>query len=71
MEIDISKYGSYFHDGRILEMEHGIKSIVFALEGAELDPDDIVDDLPLSTDDRLRGRLHLDHVSKILLGDSE
>jgi hypothetical protein len=69
--INIQKYGDFFHDGRILKIQHNKDKISFALESAEIDLDDISDNLPLSTDDRLRGRLHLDRVLKILLNGKE
>jgi hypothetical protein len=37
---------------------------------AEMDPDDVVDAIPLSSDNRFKGHLHIRNISSIILDDA-
>lgn len=74
MDIDktiISKYTSYFHDGSLVEIEYGKNNaeLILTMESAEVDPEDIKDPIPLSEDDRIKGKLHLKGVKNIYIND--
>lgn len=69
-EIDISKYDGYFHDGSILAIDHQGDKIIFSMTSAEMHEEDLQDNIPLSKDDPfkcLRGKLHVEGISKILI----
>jgi hypothetical protein len=60
--VDLKKYTSFFHDGSIVAIYHVRKKITLTMESAEMDAEDIKDDIILSKDDRIRGRLHIEGV---------
>lgn len=69
-KIDISKYEGYFHDGSILTINHQRNQIIFSITSAEMDEEDLQDDITLSKDDPfkcLRGKLHIEGIKKILI----
>ena len=63
----ISKYASYFHDGSLVTIEYGKNDaeLILTMESAEIDPEDIRDPIPLSKDDRIKGKLHLKGIKSI------
>jgi hypothetical protein len=67
----ISKYTSYFHDGSLVAIEYGKNNaeLILTMESAEVDPEDIKDPIPLSEDDRIKGKLHLKGVKNIYIND--
>lgn len=69
----ISKYTSYFHDGSLVAIEYGKNNVelILSMESAEVDPEDIKDTIPLSNDDRIKGKLHLKGVKNIYINDEK
>lgn len=63
--MDIARYTSYFHDGEISEITHTKNNIEMVLKSAEVDPT-IVNDIPLSKDNRIQGKLHIMGIDTIL-----
>ena len=49
---DISKYTDFFHDGSIIDIHHTGDHMVILMASAEIDEEDITDDIILSKDDR-------------------
>lgn len=64
-KIDIFKYKDFFHDGALLGIEHQEKTIVLAMQSAEVDPEELPGPIALSSDDRIKGKLHLKGVKNI------
>ena len=64
-EMDIARYTSYFHDGEILDIKHINNNIEMTLKSAEVDAT-IVNDVLLSADNRINGKLHIIGVKLIL-----
>ena len=69
----ISKYTSYFHDGSLVAIEYGKNDteLTLTMESAEVDPEDINDPIRLSTEDRIKGKLHLNGISSICINDEK
>ncbi len=63
--MDISKYTGYFHDGGLIDIRHMDNKIELLLFSAEMDPEDLREDIPLGQDDCITGILHLDGIKKI------
>lgn len=63
--MDIARYTSYFHDGEVIYIKHANNNIDIALKSAEVDSD-IVKDITLSDDNRIKGKLHITGVNLIL-----
>jgi hypothetical protein len=68
--MDISKYTSFFHDGGVTDIRHEGDSIEFSMYSAEMDEEDLQDDIPLSKDGSIQGRLHVDGVKNITNKDN-
>lgn len=65
LEVNISKYVGYFHDGSLIDIHHEKNNIILSMASAEIDPEEIKDDIPLSPNDTLRGKLHIEHIYDI------
>jgi hypothetical protein len=65
--IDISKYSSYFHDGSIFNIEHIENTIILSMSSAQMDVEDLNDDITLSANNCIQGKLHLEKVKKIIV----
>ncbi len=63
--MDISKYVDYFHDGGLYDIKHRNGKIELFMCSAEMDPEDLKDDIPLGDYDRIKGILHLEDIKKI------
>ncbi|CAN5521423.1 hypothetical protein BH10BAC1_BH10BAC1_21090 [soil metagenome] len=63
--MNLMHYTSFFHDGSIIAINHHGKNIILSMESAEMDEEDIKDDLILSKDDRIRGKLHAEGIMSI------
>ncbi len=66
MEINISKYCSYFHDGSLIAIEYNGDNMVFALESAEMHSEDFKEDLWLSKHSTMKGKLYIVSPNKVL-----
>jgi len=67
--MDISKYTAYFHDGSLIDIKNIDDTIEISLSSAEVDPEDLTDDIPLGEYDRINGILHLEGIKKITRND--
>ncbi len=70
-KLTISKYTSYFHDGSLIDIQYGesTSEIAVSMESAELDPEDLNDPISLSKENRIKGKLHLNGITKIEVDD--
>jgi hypothetical protein len=67
--VDISKYAALFHDGAIMDIQHQENNIEFSMYSAEIDEEDLQDDIPLSKDGSIQGRLHVEGVKNMTIND--
>ena len=67
--MEISKYAGLFHDGSLIDIQHIADKITLSMKSAEIDEDDIHDEIILSKDDRIQGKLHLGGIKKITFDD--
>ncbi len=67
--MNISKYAGYFHDGGLIDIKHTNDTIELYLASAEVDPEDIEDNIPLGKYDRIKGILHLEKIKNIIVND--
>jgi hypothetical protein len=63
--MDISIYKDFFHDGSLLAIEHQGKTIVLSMKSAEVDQEELPGNIVLSSDDRIKGKLHITNVKNI------
>lgn len=63
----ISKYTSYFHDGSLIAIDYreNDAEIILTMESAEVDFEDIEDITLLSSEKRIKGKLHLRNIESI------
>ncbi|PCI92276.1 hypothetical protein COB11_07770 [Candidatus Aerophobetes bacterium] len=67
--MDISKYTAFFHDGSVMDIQHTEDKIVFFMASAEMDEDDIKDDINLSKDNSIQGKLHIEGIKRVTVDD--
>lgn len=67
--MNISKYEAFFHDGSVLGIAHRGAAINFCLASAEMDEEDVKDDVTLSNDNSIRGILHVEGIKNILINE--
>ena len=71
VEIDrFIKYASYFHDGTLINIKQVENSIEILMASAEMDPEDMLDNIPLANDDSIKGKLHLENVINTKISDN-
>jgi hypothetical protein len=64
------KYASYFHDGSLINIKQIENSIEILMSSAEMDPKDMLDNIPLANDNSIKGKLHLENVINIKVSDN-
>ncbi len=67
--MNLKNYTSFFHDGSINKISHIGDKMTISMESAEMDKEDIKDDVVLSKEDRIRGKLHVDGIIKVKEND--
>jgi hypothetical protein len=67
--MNIKKYTALFHDGEVIEIKNFKKQIELTMESAEVDPDDIKDEIILSMDDTIKGKLYIKNINKIIINE--
>ena len=63
--IDISKYTSFFHDGSINDIINKDNNIILIMESAQIDEEDLKEPIPLTKDQRINGKLHIENIKSI------
>jgi len=64
------KYTPYFHDGLLINIKQIENSIEILMYSAEMDPEDMLDNIPLANDNSIKGKLHLENVINIKVSNS-
>jgi hypothetical protein len=65
----IEYYSQFFHDGAIVSIEHHHNNMEISMESAQMDSEDLKDDIKLSKDDCIRGKLHLENIKTISIDE--
>ncbi len=68
--MNIQDYLAFFHDGSFFNIEQHENEIVISMQTADMDKDDLKDDIPLSKFNRLIGKLHLKEIKKIKISNN-
>ncbi len=69
--MDIKKYTGYFHDGTLIDVQPDGNQVTFFLESSQIEPDEIIDKELLSKDNTLKGKLHVENIKNIKVGNKE
>jgi hypothetical protein len=64
-----AKYTAYFHDGILFDIKHYGNRIEILMSSAEMDPEDMKDDILLSKDDSIDGCLHIEDVIDVKISN--
>lgn len=67
--MDISKITGYFHDGSLISIDHENNKIIIVLESGYINPKEL-NNIPLSPESTLRGKLVLQDVEYINVNDT-
>jgi hypothetical protein len=65
--ININKYADFFHDGSIMDIQHMGNKVEFSMASAEMDEEDVKDDVILSKDNSIQGKLHIEGIKSITI----
>jgi hypothetical protein len=69
--MDISKYAAFFHDGSIIDIKHIGDQITILMESAEMEEKDMQDNITLTKDNRIKGKLHIEGVKCIKINNEK
>lgn len=64
---DICKYTSFFHDGSIMNIQHIGANLIFTMGSAEINKEHLKDNIFLSSNDRIKGKLHINGIQTIII----
>ncbi|MFZ4772656.1 MAG: hypothetical protein ACOYK9_01535 [Chlamydiia bacterium] len=64
---NIKKYGGYFHDGLLYDIQIKDSDILLFIESAQMDPDEFEKGFKLTKDNLLKGILCLKNVTKVFV----
>lgn len=67
INIDISRYSGYFHDGGVINISQFNDEIEISMESNQIFPKWNPENIPLSSYETIRGKLHLKKVKNILV----
>lgn len=67
--IDISKYSDFFHDGSVIAINHTGNNMLFFMESAEMDEEDMQEAFTLTKDARIRGKLHIENIKSLKINN--
>lgn len=66
-KLPISKYEKEFHDGNLINIEHKDQNLILTIISSELEPGIVeTNNIEISFDNRIKGKLHLKEITKIL-----
>lgn len=67
--MNIKKYTSYFHDGGIIAIRQMGNDIEISMDSSQLWPEWNEDNIPLSDEETIKGKLHLKDIESIIIND--
>jgi len=68
---NLVKYQAYFHDGTLFGVKRIDNTMEFLMSSAEMDPEDIQDNILLAKDDCLKGKLHVEDVVSVKISNEK
>lgn len=68
-KFNIKKYTAYFHDGYLLDIKHTKENMEIFMESAQIDPDDMKDNIQLSKHGTIKGKLHVEKIKEIRVNE--
>ncbi len=68
-KIDFFYYAPFFHDGAIININHTFDKMEVSMQSSQIDEEDLKDKVALSKFHRIKGKLHLENISKIFFND--
>ncbi len=68
-QISIAYYAPFFHDGSIININHYLDKIEIFMQSAQVEEEDLKDNIILSKFHRIKGGLNLENVSSIEIND--
>jgi hypothetical protein len=69
--MNIAGYDAFFHDGSLINIQHVDNKIELSIESSGIFEDDLKDEIVLSKNNTLKGKLHLEGVKNILLNKNQ
>lgn len=69
--MDISIYSAFFHDGSLSAIIHKKNEIVLIMQSAEIDVEELPSNINLSSDDRIKGKLHIVDIENIEINEKK
>ncbi len=67
--MNIHKYSDFFHDGRLINIEQVNDKIEISMQTSQLWPEWNPDNIALTNDERIKGKLHLKEIKSIIIND--
>ncbi|MES2344804.1 MAG: hypothetical protein V4494_02545 [Chlamydiota bacterium] len=67
--MNIAKYAAFFHDGSIMDIQHIKDTLAISMASAEVDEEDFSNELILSQDSSIQGKLHLEGILAIKINE--
>ncbi len=65
----IEYYAQFFHDGAIVSIEHHLNNMEISMQSAQMDLEDLKDDIKLSEHNYIKGKLHLENIKTISIDE--
>ena len=67
--MDISNYTAFFHDGSLSKIIHQKNELILSMQSAEIALEELPGNIALSSDDRIKGKLHIVDVENIEINE--
>jgi len=67
--MDISNYTAFFHDGSLSKIIHQKNKLILNMQSAEIAIEELPGNIALSSDDRIKGKLHIINVENIEINE--
>ncbi len=65
------KYQAYFHDGALVDIKHVGNTVEILMSSAEMNPEDMRDNIQLAADDSIKWKLHIEGITSINIRNQE
>jgi hypothetical protein len=69
--MDISNYTAFFHDGSLSKIIHQNNKIILCMQSAEIALEELPGNIALSSDDRIKGNLHIVNIENIEINEKK
>lgn len=65
--MNLEKYVPYFHDGLVLDIQFVYDCLEFSMVSAQISKEEMLDNIPLSPDGEIQGKLHLEGLKNFFI----